>query len=57
MLQKNSMKNKMMNIIRLLDHSLVDVRSSKNLISQRMVQTRYFALCSIGSELIGSFSQ
>jgi hypothetical protein len=53
MLLKNPMKDKMTKIIHLLNHSLIDVCRSKNLISRRMVQTRYFALCSIGNGLIG----
>jgi hypothetical protein len=37
MLLKNLMKNKMIELVHLLDYSLVDVHSNRNLISQQMV--------------------
>jgi hypothetical protein len=37
MLLRNPMKDKMRKIVHLLNHSLVDVYSSKNLISRQMV--------------------
>jgi hypothetical protein len=37
MLLRNPVKDKVIEIVHLLDHSLVDVRSNKNLISRQMV--------------------